>query len=469
MKSTEFLTEYSRDITRSKLGDLFLMHVLKKDRVATNIEGSMPKYSGMINRFVSNSIRKGDEVLKKQLIDLFLTMVEDKDPTENKEYTPWLVRSLVKDQGKTHIEDINKADRLKAFHVGKLRRMIKPEHRDINQFAKYSDFDQMMKDNYDPQEILQSVTSKFKDPKYKVLYDDAEITMLTPLNQEAACNFGSKEWCTASPDPQHNLFNDYNQQGPLYTFIIKNPSRKDERYQLHFPSQQFKDENDRSYSFGNFVQDYPQLIPVIKNAEPEYTQDIIAFASEEELARLLDTIHKHIVMWLNEIVDDIADRNSSYQEWLYQTEAEYQTEDGDIDYERMAKDGIDTSPLGWDPDLKGIYDTIVNETDISVKWLQQYFESNNEEIGGQLPEVISVFKNTIWGLRSRIRGYNSIFTTLNSQFYSIYTYKQSSLAAAKALAGLAAAKALAGVNSSYSSAYNFGNFLMIIPNTIQDK
>jgi hypothetical protein len=174
-------------------------------------------------------------------------------------------------------------------------------------------------------------------------------------------------------------------------------------------------------------------------------------------------------MWLNEIVDDIADRNSSYQEWLYQTEAEYQTEDGDIDYERMAKDGIDTSPLGWDPDLKGIYDTIVNETDISVKWLQQYFESNNEEIGGQLPEVISVFKNTIWGLRSRIRGYNSIFTTLNSQFYSIYTYKQSSLAAAKALAGLAAAKALAGVNSSYSSAYNFGNFLMIIPNTIQDK
>lgn len=72
------------------------------------------------------------------------------------------------------------------------------------------------------------------------MYEDDKWLIIIPHTEEAACYYGANtRWCTAAKED--NMFDYYNNDGPLYINIYKPKNRK---YQFHFESSQFMDEED---------------------------------------------------------------------------------------------------------------------------------------------------------------------------------------------------------------------------------
>ena len=81
---------------------------------------------------------------------------------------------------------------------------------------------------------------KIKEDAEKV-YEDNEWLVIIPHTQAASCYYGKgTQWCTAA-ERSNNMFDHYNSQGPLYINIDKVNGAK---YQFHFESDSFMDEND---------------------------------------------------------------------------------------------------------------------------------------------------------------------------------------------------------------------------------
>ena len=83
---------------------------------------------------------------------------------------------------------------------------------------------------------------KTKEDAEKV-YEDDKWLIVIPHTKEAAILYGKNtEWCTAAEESE-NMFDYYNNDGFLYINIDKTLNKK---YQFHFESQSFMDEQDES-------------------------------------------------------------------------------------------------------------------------------------------------------------------------------------------------------------------------------
>lgn len=103
---------------------------------------------------------------------------------------------------------------------------------------------------------------KIKEDAEKV-YEDNQWVIVVPHTKEAAILYGKNtKWCTAAEDEQHNMFNYYNDSGPLYINIRKSDGKK---FQFHFNSypKQFMDELDE---------------PILKNDDEHSIAEIIGLS-----------------------------------------------------------------------------------------------------------------------------------------------------------------------------------------------
>jgi len=98
----------------------------------------------------------------------------------------------------------------------------------------------------------------FDGPTWRVI----EIEDKGPIGKEAACFYGGQNketrWCTSAPGLTH--FERYIKEGPLY--VVFKPGDTDvspetglpkERYQFHFPSNQFMDKDDRQIDLVQYL------------------------------------------------------------------------------------------------------------------------------------------------------------------------------------------------------------------------
>lgn len=121
-----------------------------------------------------------------------------------------------------------------------------------------------------------------------------KITEDSQLGKDAACFFGGYHlesskgettWCTSSPGL--NYFNNYIKQGPLYVIIPNNWTGKvgeksglpAERYQFHFPTNQFKDIHNRSIEAVDFLNQNPSIKDFFK---PEFAKDLVSSMGSEK-------------------------------------------------------------------------------------------------------------------------------------------------------------------------------------------
>ena len=165
----------------------------------------------------------------------------------------------VKQVKSTFMEDLYKVtDDLKKFERFKGR--LPAEARDINKLTPDSLYDAVK----DFDLTLASTTKAERKsaevhPGAKLMYDGdnwrvIEIKDKGVVGKEAACFYGGNNqetrWCTSAPGA--SWFDRYIKDGPLY--VIFNPNDPDvaattglpkNRYQFHFPSNQFMDKDDR--------------------------------------------------------------------------------------------------------------------------------------------------------------------------------------------------------------------------------
>lgn len=202
------------------------------------------------------------------------------DPTSNKEYLGWLLQIYMLDN--LLEEDFYKAQEdLTLFH--KIKNRLPEEDKNLYSLVtvqeKYFDtyegkttekvrnvkklkVDSLNKlyaliksytENVEQQKIniiLDYIEKNKKD--VRVAYQDSNWLVVVPLNEQQACFFGGgTRWCTASKN--NSQFNYYNKQGHLLININKNTLKK---YQFHFESAQYMDEDDDAIDLGEFFQPY---------------------------------------------------------------------------------------------------------------------------------------------------------------------------------------------------------------------
>ena len=191
-------------------------------------------------------------------------------------YVPWLVKNYLlpktessvgdysyerelKKAKEVFLEDLYKVtDDLKKFERFKVR--LPKEMRDINKltpdqlYDAVKDFDLTMatttKAERKSAPVHPGAKLVFDGPNWRVV----EIEDKGQVGKEAACFYGGNNvetrWCTSAPGA--SWFDRYIKDGPLYvifdpndTDVSPNTGLPKNRYQFHFPSNQFMDKDDR--------------------------------------------------------------------------------------------------------------------------------------------------------------------------------------------------------------------------------
>jgi hypothetical protein len=218
---------------------------------------------------------KADPTTRLNNINIDTASSEQLSKVKAGKYVQWLIKSYlmptterqpgdngyekeVKQVKETFMEDLYKVtDDLKKFDRFKSR--VKGE-KDINKMTPNQLYDAVK--DFD---LTLATTTKAErkqaevHPGSKLIYDGdnwrvIEIKDKGVIGKEAACFYGGNNvetrWCTSAPGLSY--FERYIKDGPLY--VIYNPDDADvspttglpkNRYQFHFPSNQFMDKDDR--------------------------------------------------------------------------------------------------------------------------------------------------------------------------------------------------------------------------------
>jgi hypothetical protein len=189
------------------------------------------------------------------------------DPSKKKSYVNWMITRYISG-GINRLEDIpaRLVSALKIYDQAKITRKVKPEDADIGKFKKLIDFTQMVKNNYGEKEIAsnKSIDSAqeqqfFADGEAELVYNTPEWKVVIPKTHAASCYFGrNTEWCTTTKDDP-KYFDEHSKDGPLYIILQK---KTNTRWQFHFESAQFMDENDEAINIAGFLLSYPEITKI---------------------------------------------------------------------------------------------------------------------------------------------------------------------------------------------------------------
>ena len=164
----------------------------------------------------------------------------------------------------------------------------------------------------------------FKGPNWTV----AEISDTGQLGKDAACFYGGHHlepskgetrWCTSSPGLSY--FDRYIKDGPLYVVIPNNYTGKmgeksglpSERYQFHFPSNQFMDVHDHSVNLVNMLNGpMKELKDYFK---PEFAKGLTVGGTRFVIDDFKNgAIGKFIALYgLEDLIDNLPDTLTQFQ------------------------------------------------------------------------------------------------------------------------------------------------------------
>lgn len=325
MRAREFIVEYERARAAQALGDGLWLAML------ADILGVQGSSIADIRREAEAS-GWGQEVLsnpeqQKKLANSALEQIEAVDPSTNKKYTQWMARQFMTSE--PAMEDVTStlADYVTKFHKLNTRKKISPGENDINRYKTARQLYLVMDRYPDPVDDDGDKGNARKE------YEDADVTVIVPEDESAACRYGRQtRWCTAAVHGS-NYFEHYNNQGPLYILIPKHPKHASEKYQLHFATGQFMNEDDDSVDIGKLLKTrFPGLLKFFmgKPEVAEQIREMVQFASDELLQSISDQIWEYVSDKVNDILADWEANDDYYHNWL--REEGFVGDDGDIDW-----------------------------------------------------------------------------------------------------------------------------------------
>ncbi len=199
------------------------------------------------------------------------------DPTKKLLYLPWILKQyndilehkITDIKENEFLEDLYKIREYLEFY-DKIKHKLEPENRNIFNISTYKNLWDIIKPFMEFKKSPDLNKKEFeliKSGQAERIYEDNKWFVLTPKNVNAACTFSdSTTWCTK----HEGQFKNYSSQGPLYIVIDKINKKK--KYQFHFATDTWNDEDDRSVgSYVEWFKDKPELLKVFhKFAQKEY-------------------------------------------------------------------------------------------------------------------------------------------------------------------------------------------------------
>ena len=196
------------------------------------------------------------------------------DPCPKGKYTDWLLRRFIKNEillsdapeSSLHEQNSELIQALNAFHQHKQFLPIK----DINQLTSTKSLIELTTSDSGSELPVSNRVKRRKYKKYLLENGDIEclhkskICTLFKINTEEGAIFLGRGTCWCTAGKEHNSFDQYHNDGPLYVLI----DNKGDKYQLHFPTHSFCDANDfqidpvvASYSFDSVRRDLEESLP----------------------------------------------------------------------------------------------------------------------------------------------------------------------------------------------------------------
>lgn len=210
----------------------------------------------------------------------------------------WLLK-IYKDKS-MRLEDLAKAtEYLNIYYRFKLKN-------NLQQLKSLGDLYEIVKE-YMPKAAttLSTVLNILPKNEYEVAYDGENWVVYIPKTQKAAGWLGvNTQWCTAWGEyslnkdykDRHCHFSRHNNQGPLYIIINKN--NENDKFQLHFETEQLKDKSDNNVNIETFWGDkkevlyyfYPSLIEDVSEQQAIAQLSRLKFLPKSIVIKLIDDI-----------------------------------------------------------------------------------------------------------------------------------------------------------------------------------
>ena len=385
------LLEYKRDITATNYGDKLLTHGLEdksfirilQTEFPTAIDANYREIEGWFDNWVNEN--------KDKILDFALSTIESKDPSPNKQYTQWIVMRYL-DGTIKRFEDILTTIEtlLRKYHELKIHRALPAELADIGKVKTSQDLTKLWNDvnlHYQSLETKLQKAEKELMPKgnAKELLNNKDVRVIMPQDKQAACYYGQgTQWCTASTTSQ-NYFDHYNQDGPLYILIPKNPNHEGEKYQLHFDSGQYMNENDDPINLQrlfNYRFTDPSTFEFF-DAKGKLSE-MLAFANDQVFEDIVQSIRTQVKEYLYEEMHEWEVQDDYYYDWL-RNEGYWNVE------EDMPSDDA-PSYLDYNDEAGRIFNEILDDVDISkddVSEWDAHWEDEETYTLKELPYVVA--------------------------------------------------------------------------------
>lgn len=305
MNSLEFLLEYDRGKTAAAYGQKLLDVAVQDQWFVAQYKNALP----------GQDIRQAVKTNPEKVLDYLFTWIERGDPTPHKEYSQAIAKLYA--QGQSKLEDIASTlvDYLAKFDKLKRRKKIQPPRNDFNRYRSIEDFYDVV-DEYPDEEAEKAPEVKQNATE---LYRDANWIVTVPNDVEAACYYGQgTRWCTAGKN--NNMYSYYTKgDRPLYIIIPRKPAYPNEKYQFHFETGQFMNEQDRQIGeegVKKLIARFPQLPKVLEKPVLQSMgtrmNDVIATLLPAEYKQTVIDSTPAVAKSVIQMVEEYADRITAF-------------------------------------------------------------------------------------------------------------------------------------------------------------
>ena len=324
MRAKQFIIEYDRTKTAqafaAKLVNTALADPTTPGAVRNNINS------------MEDPIKAAEMILQNQ--------IEVGDPTKQKKYTQTLARMYA--NGLIRWEDIGSTmrDYLTKFHTLNLKKMIPSPRNDFNRYSDLGDFYSVVDEYPDPEE-----REKKSKGDAKEVYKDANVRIIQPEDVNAACYYGQgTRWCTAADS--NNMFDRYNQEGPMYILIPTKATHEGEKYQIHPESGQYMDEQDRPIETQDLIDRFGEdFMAWLLKADPDLKKMILYYPNDNELRNAWQNIAGIMQDKAYDVMFEWETNDDYYMSWL--KDNGYVDEEGDLKDDAPPYDEYNEEAGAW--------------------------------------------------------------------------------------------------------------------------
>ena len=294
MRAKHFIVEYDR----SKTAQAYAAKLVNTAMADTTVPGA-----------VRNKIQ--DNMTPEKAAEMILQNIEVGDPTKQKKYSQALARMYA--NGLIKWEDMGSTmrDQLTKFATLAVKKQLKPEHADFNSFKDINHFYDAVSQYDEPEgkELRDKGTAK-------EIYKDANVRIIQPQDTNAACYYGKgTRWCTAADN--NNMFDRYNQNGPMYILMPTKPEYDGEKYQIHPDSGQYMDETDSEVEpqdlMKRFGEDFQKWL---LSVDTDLGRRVAYYPDYDKLYTAIQQIKTIGEGFLDEVIFDWEAGDDSFYPWL---------------------------------------------------------------------------------------------------------------------------------------------------------